>query len=200
MAKKEPEIKLLRTREEMIDCSREYAQAEIERDRLQAKLDAELNSVREKFEKRIALEEAAMAEHGGALVAYCDAEWLKPEHGEFGDGKTIQTPYAELQLRDGNPKTALLKGWNWERVLKRVCEFGLDAIFAVRPPMEPDKSAFIAWRGAQIFNPKTRKEDLTITDLGVEVVQDANVLHITPKREPVAEVSGTVPEAAKEAA
>lgn len=199
MARKESEVKALLTREEMIESSREYAEAEIERDRLRAKMDADLNEVREKFAKRIELEEAAMAEHGGLLVAYCDAEWEKPEHGEFGAGKTIQTPYAELQLRDGNPKTALLKGWNWERVLKRVFEFGLGAIFAVTPPVEPDKSAFIAWRGAQIFNPKTRKEDLTIADLGVEVIQEPNVLHITPKREPVADVAGVVP-AAKEAA
>lgn len=186
------------TREEMTEHAREYAAAEIERDRLQAKLDAELNQVREKFAKRIEMEESAMGEHGAVLVAWCDMEFAKPEHGEFGAGKTIQTPYAELQLRDGNPKTSLLKGWNWERVLKKVYEFGLGAIFANEPPAEPDKSAFIAWRGATIFNPKTRKDDLTIADLGVEVVQDSNDLHIHVKREPVADVAGVVAEVAVE--
>ncbi len=143
----------------------ELAAASAEQARLQAELDAELTTVRQRYEGNIDLLAKKIEGHTGLLQAWAEAS---PE--EFGDKKSLELLHGRLGFRTGNPKLKTLPGWTWDRVKALL----LPASPFLRVKTEPDKEGLLAARQ------RNELDDGDLRALGLKVVQD-EAFFIEPK-------------------
>ncbi len=146
----------------------ELAADSAEQARLQAELDAELTTVRQKYEGTI--EDLGKKIEGatGLLQAWAEAN---PE--EFGDKKSVELLHGRLGFRTGNPKLKTLSGWTWDRVKETLARK-----FAghIRTKTEVDKEGLLA------AHQRHEIDERDLREIGVKVVQD-EAFFIEPKTE-----------------
>lgn len=147
------------------------AAATAERDRLVAKLEAELTDVRQRYEEKIDTQQEAIDAATDRLQA-----WAEANPDEFGDRKSLDLLHGTVGFRTGNPALKTLSGWTWDRVKEKLVG-GLAAF--VRTKTEPDKEGI---HGAY---QRGELSDAQLREIGLRIVQD-EAFFIEPKTEAAA--------------
>ena len=182
MAKKksEPKVKivpqLLASRADMERAFGDLAAAAIERDRLTAVMEAELNKLRDGFAPEIAEQNQIITQHAASLI-----RWALTNRAEFGKLRSLETAFGFLKFRTGQFQLKC-KLKSWAKVIEKIKSFGLELLY-VRTVEEVNKEALIADRESDLL---ARARKIKITDLGVAAVQEEHFT-IEIKREQVAE-------------
>lgn len=175
MSKKTTTTRIRRTGPAL--TSRSAAEAELgvlaahtaERDRLVAKLEAELTAVRQRYEDKIEAEQAIVDAATDRLQA-----WAEANTGEFAERKSLDLLHGTLGFRTGNPALKTLAGWTWDRVKEKLLAGPLATY--VRTKTEPDKEGI---HGAY---QRGELSDAGLREIGLRIVQD-EAFFIEPKAE-----------------
>jgi len=146
----------------------ELAADSAEQARLQAELDAELTTIRKKYEGRIDELDKRIEGATGLLQA-----WAEANPDEFAGKKSLEMLHGRLGFRTGNPKLKTLSGWTWDRVKEAL---GRTLSGYVRTKIEPDKEGMLA------AYQRGELDDRDLREVGVKVVQD-EAFFIEPKTE-----------------
>lgn len=144
--------------------------------KLLAELDAEIKAVQARYAPRLEAFRADLATRFPILQAWAEAN--RNDEKLFGKKKSIDYIHSEIGFRTGQPKLALLKGWNWKTVLVKLRSWNPDFI---RKKEEVDRQAILADR-------KRLEAQDTLKDIGLRVSQ-SETFYLDPK--------ATEPEAAQ---
>lgn len=133
--------------------------------RTSAKMDAEINAVRQKYEGNLATYTESLKTKTDTLRA-----WAEASPDEFPKGrKSIQFVHGTIGFRTGTPKLALLNRlWTWDRVHKMLITLGLAKDY-IRTKEEVDKESIIA---AAAKNPDHAGARIACAAFGTKVVQE----------------------------
>ena len=180
MAKKSPKVKivpqLIATRTDMERAFGDLAGAAIERDRLTACMEADMNAVRAQYADQLSTQNQIIAQHGASLT-----RWAVTNRAEFGKLRSLETAHGFLKFRTGQWQLKCkLKGW--QKVIEKIKSFKLEQLY-IRTVEEVNKEALIADRDSDLL---AAGRKLKLADLGVAAVQDEHFT-IEIKREQVAE-------------
>ena len=180
MSKKSPKVKivpqLLAARTDMERAFGDLAGAAIERDRLTACMEADLNDIRAKYADQLSTQNQIIAQHGASLT-----RWAVTNRAEFGKLRSLETAHGFLKFRTGQWQLKCkLKGW--AKVIDKIKSFKLEQLY-VRTIEEVNKEALIADRDRDLL---AAGRKLKLADLGVAAIQDEH-LTIEIKREELPE-------------
>ena len=165
---KSPQSAAVKTRAQMEALIREIAALKLGEKLLAASLDAELQSVRDNYETRLAPLAQSLAEKTERARA-----WAESNPGEFAGRRSIEFAHGVAGFRTGAPKLKTVLRWKWDGVLEalRGARWGKTYL---RVKEEINKEQIIADFGAGI---------LGATDLrkaGAQVVQEESFF-VEPK-------------------
>ncbi len=176
MAKKSPKVKiipqLLAARTDMERAFGDLAGAAIERDRLTACMEADMNDVRAQYADQLSTQNQIIAQHGASLT-----RWATNNRAEFGKLRSLETAHGWLKFRTGQWQLKC-KLKSWQKVLDKIKSFKLELLY-VRTVEEVNKEALIADRASDLL---AAGRKLKLADLGVAAIQDEH-LTIEIKRE-----------------
>ena len=159
---------VVKTRDQMESLVREIAALKLSEKLLAASLDAELQSVRSEYEKRL----TPLAQSLGKKIEAARA-WAEANPEAFSGRRSIEFAHGVAGFRTGAPKLKTLLKWKWDGVLDalRAARWGASYI---RVKEEINKEQIIADIGAG---------SLSATDLrkaGAQVVQEES-FYVEPK-------------------
>lgn len=151
----------IRTAEELGGVLGEYAQAVLERERLENAIEERMRQLRE--ECRARLEELAATEK--ALLADMAAfATLHPEI--FADGrKSLDLEHGTVGFRTGLPKVALRRGLKEEDLVRRLVEDGTEALLRYAPQLDREQvlkdfaEGGTAWRRDEAYGLKVTQSE-----------------------------------------
>jgi phage host-nuclease inhibitor protein Gam len=105
------------TRQEMERAMGEVREYIIEKTKLAANRDAKVTAIDDEFNPKIAAIDVKLKATAEALEL-----WSDENPAEFGERKSIELLHGKLGYRIGQWKTETLKGWTWEKALKKAQE------------------------------------------------------------------------------
>ena len=154
---KKPELPVIASREHAETVVSEIANIMLNERIMKAKMDADIATIKERYEAEFANIANSKAERTGMLMAWAEAN---PE--AFAGSKSIKMTMGAIGWRTGMPQLKTLSGFTWDRVLERLEQLGKSDL--VRTVKEVDKATIL-----------TRREELGVAGLsalGCRVVQD----------------------------
>jgi phage host-nuclease inhibitor protein Gam len=121
--------------------------------KIEAKMNAELNAIRDKYQERITkLEEVKEAQKDILQV-------FATEHKSEWKNKSIEMLHGKLGFRTGTPKLKCDKGFNWTSVTELLNEYFPDYVRVVN---EPNKEKLIADRDEEGFDKICKKAHIAV--------------------------------------
>lgn len=127
------------SREEADKAFAEYAQAEAKLQTINAKMEAEMMKIREKYHDQVLELEGSMDEKFDIVHQYA----VEHRNDLFQDKKKVEWTHGVFGFRAGSPKLTTLEGMDWKDVLNR-CQGYLPEY--VRTTCEVAKSKLLADR------------------------------------------------------
>lgn len=127
------------SREEADKAFADYAQAETKYQSLNAKMEAEMMKVREKYNSQLVELDSLMDEKYEIVRQFA----IEHRNDLFQDKKKVEWTHGSFGFRAGAPKLALLEGMDWKDVLTRCQGYFPDY---VRNTPEVAKSKLLADR------------------------------------------------------
>lgn len=158
------------TSEQAQDASAAYTKAHVALQSIEAKMNEEINKIKEKYQDKISEQEEKREEQFTVLEVYATEQ-----KDNWGKAKSIDMLHSRIGFRTGTPKLKCDKGWNWTSVTDILNESYADY---VRTVTEPNKEKLIADRDTDGFDKLCKKAHIT-------VVQD-ETFYVEPKVEEVA--------------
>lgn len=160
------------SRPEAEDVMHQICRLTIEGDTLDAKMDAELAAVRERYQGRRELVTVALK----PLLERME-QWATNNPGELGTKKSLALTHGTIGFRTGQPQLKTLRGCTWATVLEKLRSGRAQYI---RTKEEVNKEALLADR-EQIGTDALRA-------LGIQVAQEERFF-VEPNRTPAEEVA-----------
>lgn len=154
--------------EQMEDAFGDYASADARLAKINANIDVQMVSIREKYADEIARLGAQKEKAFDVLQAFA----LEQKDVLFSKKKSMDSVHGTLGFRTGTPKLKTLKGFTWASVLMLLKEF-LPAY--VRTAEEPAKDKLLADRDCDAVR-------VLFPRVGISVVQD-EAFYVEPKKE-----------------
>jgi len=158
------------TQEQAQDASAAYTKAHVSLQSIEAKMNEEINKIKEKYQERITAQEDIKEAQFAVLEVYATEQ-----KETWGKAKSIDMLHSRIGFRTGTPKLKLDRGWNWTSVTDILNENYSDY---VRTVLEPNKEKLIADRELEGFDKICKKAHIA-------VVQD-ETFFVEPKVEEVA--------------
>lgn len=158
----------VKTRSDMDTLVREISGLKLNEKLLTAGMDAELQAVRENYEKRLLTISELLAEKTDAARAWADAN-----RADFGQRRSIEFTHGLIGFRTGTPKLKTLVKWKWDGVLQALRESRWGAAY-IRVKEEINKEQIIADVATQLL-----AED-ELRKVGAQVVQE-ETFFVEPK-------------------
>lgn len=146
------------SREEAENAFAEYAQAEAKFQTINAKMEAEIQKVREKYSNQLVELEGTMDAKYEIVRQFA----IEHRNDLFQDKKKVEWTHGVFGFRSGSPKLTTLEGMDWKDVLNR-CQGYLPEY--VRTTCEVAKSKLLADRNRPEVSEKFEM-------LGVRVVTE----------------------------
>ena len=158
----------VKTRADLETLVREIAALKLNEKLLAASMDAELQAVRENYEKRLGSISELLAEKTDASRA-----WAEANRADFGQRRSIDLAHGVIGFRTGTPKLKTLVKWKWDGVLQALRESRWGAAY-IRVKEEINKEQIIADVTTQLL----AEDDLR--KAGAQVVQE-ETFFVEPK-------------------
>jgi len=158
------------TTDQATEASAGYTKAHVSLQSIEAKMNEEINKIKEKYQERIAAQELVKDANFTILEVYATEQ-----KESWGKAKSIDMLHSRIGFRTGTPKLKLDKGFNWTSVTSLLEDHYPDY---VRTVSEPNKEKLIADRELEGFDKICKKAHITI-------VQD-ETFYVEPKVEEVA--------------
>jgi len=152
------------------DASAAYAKAHVSLQSIEAKMNEEINKIKEKYQDKITEQEEKKDEQFVILEVYAIEQ-----KDNWGKAKSIDMLHSRIGFRTGTPKLKLDKGFNWTSVTSLLDEH---YPFYIRMVKEPNKEQLIADREIEGFDKICKKAHIS-------VVQD-ETFFVEPKVEELA--------------
>lgn len=146
------------TREEADKAFADYAQAEAKYQSLNAKMEAEMMKVREKYNSQLVELDSLMDEKYEIVRQFA----IEHRNDLFQDKKKVEWTHGAFGFRGGVPKLKAASGFTWNEVVERCREFLPDY---VRTTHEVSKSKLLADRNNEKVSAQFR-------NVGIEVVNE----------------------------
>lgn len=146
------------SKEEFEKAMAEYAAAMAKSQTVRAKMEAEVNKVREKYVGQLLELDETIETYFEVIEQYA----CENRNELFADKKKVEGVHGTIGFRTGSPKLKLLSGFTWPEVTERCREFLPDYI---KTSYDLAKSKLLADRGKEEVASQFEK-------LGVEVVQE----------------------------
>jgi phage host-nuclease inhibitor protein Gam len=159
----EPEL----TRADVENILGEIALLTAREQELTASLNAEVSTIRGRYENRLVATQDLIKENSTKVQA-----WAQVHRDDFGGSKSLGFLHGIIGWRTGMPSLKLLAGWTWVNVLSRLKLIALSQFIRVKE--EVDKEA--------LLNGNLQPEFLQ--EFGMRIVQ-AESFYITPNLESV---------------
>lgn len=156
------------TREEAEKAFAEFAQADAKVRSIGAKMDLEMNKIREKYADQLAELEDTKTRNFDIVQTYA----TENKEELFSKRKSVESAHGVFGFRTGTPKLKTLKGFTWPSVLQLCKEFRPDY---VRTTFELAKDRLLADREQHDVKALFEK-------IGITVVQD-ETFYLEPKME-----------------
>ena len=158
------------TTDQAQEASASYTTSYVAKMKIEAKMNEEINRIKDKYQDEITEHDEDMKEQFLVLEVYA-GESKK----DWGKAKSIELLHSKIGYRTGMPKLKLDKGFNWTSVTALLKEYFSAYIRTVD---EPNKEKLIADRETEGFDKVCKKAH-------VSVVQD-ETFFVEPKVEELA--------------
>lgn len=155
-----------KTRDEMESLVGEITALKIQERKIKAEMDAVLKQTKDNYQALLTKCNEQLAARLPRALA-----WAEANAHEFGTSKSLELLHATIGWRITPPSLKTLAGWTWDRVIEKIHDLGLDALY-LRVKQEVNKQAILAERDA-IGTDQLRS-------FGVRVVQEEE-FYVEPK-------------------
>ena len=157
------------TLEQAQEASKDFAKAKNKLLSIEAKMNAEIDKVKSKYQDDITDLNDSIIEPNAILQAFANEQ-----QSSWGKKKSMELLHTIIGFRTGTPKLDKEKGQTWTTVTEKLQQY-FPAF--VRTKVEPDKEALIALRDDESFDAIAKK-------CKISVVQD-ETFFVEPKKEEV---------------
>jgi phage host-nuclease inhibitor protein Gam len=134
------------SRAEMETLVREIAGLKLNEKFLAARMDAEIQAVRDRYEGHLASITVSLAEKTGAART-----WAEASSAEFGGRRSIEFTHGVAGFRTGTPKLKTVLKWKWDAVLEALRGSRWGGAY-IRVKEEINKEQIIADVGAGVLS------------------------------------------------
>lgn len=155
------------SRNEADESFTRYTNANAHYNQVKAKMDVELNRIREKHSEKLDKFQSIMDEEYDVLKSYAENS-----REEFGKKKSLDFATGRLGFRTGTPKLKTRRGFTWAAVLELLKDKLPDYVVTKE---QPNKEKLLADRNSEELQP-------LLKTVGVEVKQD-ETFFVEPKLE-----------------
>lgn len=171
MAKREKKIIISGvTKEQVEGAMADYASADAQINKINAKLEADITRLRDSVSSRV----AELMERKSQAFDLINHYAIENRDNLFKGRKSIETVHGVYGFRTGTPRLKLHKGFTWAKVVNLVKAFAPDY---VRVTEEVAKDKLLADRGIDLMVE-------LMPEIGVDVVQD-ETFYIDLKKEEI---------------
>ena len=149
----------IRSAEELGGVLGEYAQAVLDRERVEVELEKQIAKLREEARAEI---ESAKATEKALLDDMCAFATLHPEIFPK-DRKSIELAHGTVGFRTGQPRVTLRRGLKEEDLVERLLTDGIDSLIRTRPELDRDQ-AIRQWQtGGEAVVRRNEKYGIRVT-------------------------------------